>query len=205
MILSRASFHPVQLRRLPVPMEDPVEPRGEPPVLVREIMTPLAETVVVDTKMDIESLTTLLLERGLNCVAVRDHHGSIVGFVSMTDLVREHRLNGNTDDERFTRKLSKGVRQEVRWGFHVSRRPRTTVKSIMMPFLLSLPGDSPVDRAAALMAFEGVHRLLVLSPQYDVIGIVSAFDVLRWQARQVGYVIPQHTRSAWRHHCEYAT
>jgi CBS-domain-containing membrane protein len=205
MLLSRASFHPVELQRHPVSTAVPVPHGGEPPAVVHEIMTPLADAIVVDVNMDVESLVTLLLDRGLNCVAVKDHHGAIVGFVSMTDLVRERRLNGDTEDERITTALSRRARRHVPWGFHVAKQPRTTVKSIMMPFLLSLPGDSPIDRAAALMAFEGVHRLLVLSPRYDVIGIVSAFDVLRWQARRVGYVIPQHTRSAWRHFCEYAT
>ncbi len=205
MLLSRASFHPVELRRVPASTGDALMPSDQPPVIVRQIMTPLTSAVVVDAKMDVDSLATLLLERGLSCVAVKDHHGAIIGFVSMTDLVRERRMNGDTEDEHVTRSLPKGARRQMRWGFHVTNRSGATVRSIMMPFLLSIPGDSPVDRAAALMAFEGVHRLLVLSPLYDVIGIVSAFDVLRWQARRAGYIISDHTRSAWRHHCEFST
>jgi CBS-domain-containing membrane protein len=206
MFLSKTSLHPVELRRFPALPVRPFEANDTPngPLVVGQIMTPLKDTVIVDAKMDIESLATLLLERGLNCVAVRDARGTITGFVSMADLVREHHLNGGTEDESPTRVLSKRARR-VAWGFHITKRPRATVKSIMMPFLLSVPADSPIERAAALMAFEGVHRLLVLSPRYEVTGIVSALDVMRSQAKRAGYAIPDYTRSEWRHFCEYAT
>jgi CBS-domain-containing membrane protein len=208
MFFPKASHQSAPFHRLPSLAKASTndEPSHAWPNVVGEIMTPLENALVVDARMDVEALTTLLLERGLNCVAVKSPHGTIVGFVSMADLVRERRMNGDTEDERPTRAFSKRARREVGgWGFHITKRPRATVKSIMMPFLLSLPGDSPIERAAALMAFEGVHRLLVLSPRYDVVGIVTAFDVLRCQARRVGYVIPEHTQIAWRHQCECVT
>jgi CBS domain-containing protein len=40
------------------------------------------------------------------------------------------------------------------------------------------------------MAFEGVHRLPVVSDGGEVVGILSALDVLRWFGRRAGYLIP---------------
>lgn len=46
--------------------------------------------------------------------------------------------------------------------------------------------DTPIARVAALMAWEGIHRLPVCGPAGDVIGIVSTRDVARWVARVTG-------------------
>ena len=50
-----------------------------------------------------------------------------------------------------------------------------------------MPAHSSIARAAALMSYERVHRVVVLSPSRAVVGIVSAMDVLRWLARNDGY------------------
>ena len=60
--------------------------------------------------------------------------------------------------------------------------------------VLSLDRDTDVTRAAALMSYEGVHRLVVISADRHPIGIVSAIDILRCIARRHGYVVPDRTR-----------
>jgi predicted transcriptional regulator len=52
------------------------------------------------------------------------------------------------------------------------------VGDVMTPALLSLGPDEAVERAVQLMAFEGVHRLLVLDGE-RLAGIVTSMDVLR--------------------------
>lgn len=171
---------------------------------VSSIMT--RKFAVVRASLDVDSLTRFLLERKLTCAAVSNQSGALVGYVSMIDLVREHYLNGDTNDD-----ASAGVEMrlsnsgELRRGFHVEGLPRATASDIMMPFVLRLPETAPIDEAAALMASEGVHRVLIVSPSDEVVGIVSALDVLRWVAERDGYAVPENVKGRWRASCEYAT
>jgi CBS domain-containing protein len=66
---------------------------------------------------------------------------------------------------------------------------RGTVADIMTGVTLGLPEWSTIAQAAALMAYEGVHRLPVTGSDGTVVGIVSAMDILRWTAQQAGYVV----------------
>ena len=40
------------------------------------------------------------------------------------------------------------------------------------------------------MALEHIHRLPIVTDDGRVAGIVTSIDVLRWLARQDGYVVP---------------
>jgi CBS-domain-containing membrane protein len=40
-----------------------------------------------------------------------------------------------------------------------------------------------------MMAFEGMHRVPVVSASDTVVGIVSSIDVLRWIAQTEGYLV----------------
>jgi CBS domain-containing protein len=64
-----------------------------------------------------------------------------------------------------------------------------TVRSIMMSLAFTLAESAPIMRAAALMAYERVHRVVVVSPA-GVVGIVSSLDVLNWLAQKSGYLVP---------------
>jgi CBS-domain-containing membrane protein len=166
--------------------------------LVRSIMT--TDFVVVRDTIGIDLLAKGLLHRGVSCAAVANARGIVVGYVSMVDLVREHYMNGFTNDGPARRRLR---REELKFGFHVDPVPTVTARDIMMPFVVRLPDTATIDEAAALMASEGLHRLLVTSPAGTVVGIVSALDVLRWVAERDGYAVGQ--RTTWRRACEYAT
>ena len=61
---------------------------------------------------------------------------------------------------------------------------------IMTPVTLAMPEHASIARAAALMAYEKVHRVVVIGPRGNVVGLVSTIDVLRWLAREDGYAIP---------------
>ena len=75
-----------------------------------------------------------------------------------------------------------------------SGRKEPSVGDIMVPYLLAVPSQAPISLAAALMAYEGVHRLLVLDDSNNMVGIVSALDVLRWLAQHHGFCLPRTTQ-----------
>jgi CBS-domain-containing membrane protein len=90
----------------------------------------------------------------------------------------------------------------VSWG-DLLRRARSgdRVRDVMTPIAITLSESSSLTMAAALMAFEGVQRIPIVSTTGDVVGILSALDVMRWLAREDGYALPDYTqlqrRQSW--------
>jgi CheY-like chemotaxis protein len=62
------------------------------------------------------------------------------------------------------------------------------VADVMMPFVFALPAHASLARAAALMAYEGIHRVVVVEADGTFAGVVSSFDVMRWVAYTAGYL-----------------
>jgi CBS domain-containing protein len=136
---------------------------------VAEVMT--SHVLCVSPDVEIGSLASLLVERGISGVPVVNERGLPVGMVSKTDIVRHLYENGETQ-------AGDGA----------------TVGDLMLPIAFTLLEGASLAHAASLMAWEGVHRIPICSDAGDVIGIVSALDVVRWLSREEGY--PVRTASA---------
>ena len=63
------------------------------------------------------------------------------------------------------------------------------VRDIMMPIAFTLPENASLSHAAALMAYENIHRIPVIGVDGSVVGIVTSMDIARWVAQQDGYVV----------------
>jgi CBS domain-containing protein len=133
---------------------------------ISEIMT--THVVCVSPGLRVSLLHELLEHRGIAGVPVVDDAGHPVGVVSKADLLRK--CDGPPADGG-------------------SATATATVRDIMTPLVFCLPANESVAKAAALMTFEGVHRLPILGPLGEVIGILSPLDVLRWMARQSGFIV----------------
>lgn len=159
----------------------------------RIALTPIADimtrsVVCIDPDMTLPSLMTLLLSRNISGAPVVDESGHPIGVVGKTDLVREF-AEGGGDVTETARFVVKGYEVDLGPGYHMERARDRTVRDIMMPLSFTLPESAPIARAAALMAYEGVHRIIVTSPSGNVVGIVSSLDVLSWLARESGYLM----------------
>ena len=137
---------------------------------------------VVRATTDVDAVTRFLLERSITCAAVSDEHGGLIGHVSMIDLVRERFLDADADSS-----------------------PRATARDIMTPYVIRLPETASIDDAAALMAVENVHRVVIVSATGKAVGVVSAIDVLRWLAHKDGLASARSKRARSRSSWEYAT
>jgi CBS domain-containing protein len=128
-------------------------------VRVAEVMSRRVICVARETQTSI--VRELLLERGVTGAPVVDALGTVVGFVSRADLLRN------------------------RWP-----APPVKVSQIMTPLAVTITETASVAEASALMALEGVHRLPVVNNAQSgkVVGVISALDVLRWYARRCGYL-----------------
>ena len=119
------------------------------------------DVVCVSPDLEVGELRELLLERGISGAPVVDRNGRPIGVVSKTDVLQACE--------------PAGVRR---------------VSDIMMPVSFKLTEAAPLGQAAALMAFEGVHRIVVVNAGGVVVGILTTIDVMRWLARESGYVVP---------------
>ncbi|HTE51889.1 MAG TPA: CBS domain-containing protein [Kofleriaceae bacterium] len=134
--------------------------RGSADEPLARIMT--RKVVCARPEMDASYLRERLLERGVSGAPVVDDWGRVVGVVSRTDLL-EHEVT--------------------------SLRQGKTVADIMMPLVFTLQPEAPIGQAAALMAYEGVHRIVVVDGSGCVVGVVTSLDISRWLGWCAGYPV----------------
>lgn len=133
---------------------------------VRDIMEP--DVFFLPSDMPLGRAAEELALRQIGGAPVCDPEGAIVGMISKTDLAEYY-----------------GGANELR-----------AVGDVMTPEVLAVGPDEPMQRAIVSMAFEGVHRLLVLDDKKRLVGIVTSMDVLRELAgfpRQSAVVVDEHT------------
>lgn len=167
--------------------------RGDSDALSAAERTPVAQVMTKDVvcvteDMDLGELTRLLLERNISGAPVVDAQGDAVGVVSKTDLLREAFERPAVGAPEVTVQAARDA-DALEPGFHEEIVGRGVVRDIMTPITYSLRASTSVAQAAALMAFEGVHRLpIVADTSGEVVGLLSALDVLRWLGEQNGYL-----------------
>jgi CBS domain-containing protein len=152
-----------------------------------------ANTICVDPDLSLEALLQLFFDHGISGAPVVDERGRPLGVVSKTDLLRDQRETaGLLELELFVQEDADRVKLDA--GYHVEQIREGKVRDIMTPVSFTLTENASVARAAALMAYEGVHRVPVLSASGRVIGLISALDVARWVAEASGFCLRGATR-----------
>jgi CBS domain-containing protein len=82
----------------------------------------------------------------------------------------------------------------VGFGLHIERPSCKTASDVMTPLALALTERASIARAAALMAFEGVHHVVLVGATGAVVGVLSSLDIARWLGAQSGYVFATRAR-----------
>jgi len=155
---------------------------------VSEIMT--RNVLCVTRDLNTDELRRIFLERGISGAPVVDGQGQAIGVVSKTDLVRHTQEAPEVqEDEPLRVRGQDGTAYDLGPGFHSEPVSRVKVQDIMTPIAYTLKAGTSIAQAAALMAFEGVHRLpIVCETNNEIIGLLSALDVMRWIGEQNGYL-----------------
>ena len=148
-------------------------------VPVSDLMS--TDVVCVQEDLAVDTLVSMLIDKEISGVPVLDGEGCLVGVVSKTDLIREQQIRGETREEvRRVERTDSRLDDDLGPGFHVERIARTTVGEIMMPVSLTIPETDSLARAAALMVAEKVHRLVVVSQDGHLCGVITPWDITRW-------------------------
>lgn len=144
---------------------------------VREIMSP--RVVTATPQMSLRELAQLLMRAKVSGVPVVDREGRPIGVVSKSDII--DRVENDEDAfglEKLFYRSAFGVREELREGFHIDESDETTVEQLMTPLVLSVSADTPISLAARMMAWEGVHRVVVTEGG-KMVGILTTMDIVR--------------------------
>jgi len=68
--------------------------------------------------------------------------------------------------------------------------PGVTAADVMMPLAITLNLNATIAHAAAVMAMEDFHHVMVVGADGSLRGIVSSMDVCRWLAKNDGFLSP---------------
>lgn len=118
--------------------------------LVCDVMTQDVSCVTADVSL--ERLTRIFDERQISCAPVVDASGALIGMVTKTDLVCEF--------------------------FDFEHEPPAEVSEVMTLRPTVLREACTLTEAVA--ALTKAHRVPVLSAAGEVVGILSANDIIRW-------------------------
>lgn len=191
----RLTCHVVEEMRPPVPrLAEPASvdaPRARDAMKTRvsEIMD--CRTLCIEASFPVDELMPLLVARNVSRVPVVDATGGPLGIITRTDLFLRKHLD-------LTYRHTSSVRQVVGTRQVHSVRPSSiypsvdaravrTVRDVMSGGAFALVESAPVARAAALMAYENVESIVIISQQGRVVGLLSALDVVRWVAKSHGF------------------
>ena len=134
--------------------------------------------ICIRSDVTVNELIMTLFENGISGAPVVDADGKLLGIVSKTDLLRDSYERVELAEENSGRHA------------HGGSENRPCVRDLMTTSVSALPESATIAEAAALMALEGVRKVPILDAKEQVVGIISASDVLTWLARQAGYVVP---------------
>jgi CBS domain-containing protein len=137
---------------------------------ISDVMTRGAITVRADTGL--EQLVELFLHQGLSRVPVIDDSGGVVGIVSKTDLVIDQHERGDTE----VSQAGAGGQ-----GRHV-HEVGGLVRDVMTPVAFTLPPNTMLGEAARRMLADNVHAVPVVSEKHELVGMLSATDIVAWVA-----------------------
>jgi CBS-domain-containing membrane protein len=119
-------------------------------ITIADIMTRDVFTLPASARADKAAWELSL--RGITGAPVRDGRGRLVGVLSRSDLADPERSEGPLEAKE--------------------------VQHIMTPALFTLLPSEPVSKAIKLMVREGIHRVIVMDENHEMVGIVTSSDVL---------------------------
>jgi len=143
-----------------------------------ELMETRCASVAADTS--VEALEVLFAELHVRAAAVVDAEGKPMGIVSETDLLRFRREGSECEE---------AAPEDLGPAFHVEPIPAATVAEIMTPVVHTLPEDAPVAYAFGLLGGGDLREVPIVTQEGRVVGMLTSTDLLRWAARDLGYVL----------------
>ena len=142
------------------------------PIVASDLMNP--DVVTVSTDLSVQALARFLTANQITGAPVVDHDGALAGVVSLVDLA-EATSNASAEWGQFLRTEPPMSALEID---PTDLGEQLTVADILTPCVFSVGEDALVSEVASIMMRHHLHRILVLNPDEDVVGIISTSDLL---------------------------
>jgi len=140
-----------------------VDGDGEQPARVQMVSEIMPRTVVaVRPELRADVMLLALVEHDRGGAPVVDQMGRPMGMVSITDLMHEYRSMLRAAEE----------------AGGPPSRPRL-VRDVMSPGAFTIPDSAGVEEALDELARRDVKRLMVVGDRGELVGVVTALDLLR--------------------------
>jgi CBS-domain-containing membrane protein len=144
------------------------------------------DVLCVRPDVSVDALAALLTAHGQCGAPVVDDHRRLLGFVSLSDLMRDRVENGDTDESGPLRvPLPEGGEYRLGSGFHAEALAHNTIAAVMTSAPVTLSAEATIVEAAAVLASERIVALPVLDGQRRVLGVISAFDLMAWLSQKI--------------------
>lgn len=130
--------------------------------------------VAVESWLTLAELAGIFEKKAISGAPVVDESGTVLGVVSLTDLVRA-RGEASPGVPVYHRELDDSARAS---GFHLEEMDQRRVEEIMTPGAIALDVETPVETVAKVMLDSRIHRVLVTKGG-RLAGIVTTMDMLR--------------------------
>jgi CBS domain-containing protein len=147
----------------------------------KDIMNP--EILAAHAHWTLDRLAGFLVENGISGAPVIGDDETLVGVVSLTDLVRDSSLHlheisaAQTHDYYHYALQSQYAREEIA-ALRIQTEPLVTVHDIMTPLIFQVSENTPIQDVADTMIRGRIHRVFVTSRK-KVVGIIAALDMLK--------------------------
>jgi len=141
------------------------------------------DVLAVGTDWSLEQLADFLVDNGISGAPVTTADDRLAGVVSLTDIVRQNRLQDESTDREDThdvylfdldRRMSRDELREM----HIQFESAVQVRDIMTPAIISASEDTSVQEVADTMLRGRIHRVFV-TRDGRLTGIVTALDMLK--------------------------
>jgi CBS domain-containing protein len=131
----------------------------------------------------VDSLTDLLVGKGISGVPVTSEDGKLMGVVSLSDIVRysslpskDVQLEGPHDY--YVRSLEHRYGAQEINSFRIGTEPLVTVRDIMTPMIFDVHEDTGVKQVADMMIRGHIHRVFV-TREKRLVGVITTVDMLK--------------------------
>ena len=141
------------------------------------------EVLAVEADWTLENLAGFLVDNSISGAPVTDEDGSLIGVVSLTDIVRQNSLPDSNAEtgaahEVYLYELERHLSKDELRVFHTSYESPVLVRDIMTPMVFKVSEDASVQEVADTMLRGRIHRVFVTRGN-KLTGIVTALDMLQ--------------------------
>lgn len=126
------------------------------------------DLLCVRPDLDIARVLELMVGQHVGCLPVVDARGRPIGIITKFDVVEQ--LDAAMRLTRAGEPLPEDIAAR-------------TAEDVMMPLALTLVQHASLAHAAALMASEDTHHVLVVDSLGILVGVISSQDIVRWVAQ----------------------